>query len=141
MANALDLVDEPLQFPSSNIPENKFFIQHFFSPITVEYYFKNYPGYEITQTKTFIKVVTNYFLFVYAFLNRVQSQYKVVCMHTGILPSYNFVPLKMTPFTELQEATKKSSKVKNSTLKKNLKGEFVVIQPRIGKHLATAHEK
>lgn len=53
-----------------------------------------------------------------AFLNIVQSQYEVVCMHTCILPSYNCVPLKVTPFTELQEATKKSSKVKHTTKKK-----------------------
>lgn len=108
----------PWNFPVQTFLKINFSFSICFSPTRVEYYFKNYPGYEITQTKTFIKVVTNYFLLVYAFLNRVQSQYKVVCMHTGILSGYNFVPLKTTPFTELQEATKKSSKVKNSTLKK-----------------------
>lgn len=73
MANAQDVVDVALEFPKSNIPEKKFFISICFSPTTTEYYLKNYPVYEITHTKTFIKVVTNYFLLLYAFLNRVQS--------------------------------------------------------------------
>lgn len=86
MAIAQDLVDEALEFPNSNIPENKFLIYHLFVSHhnRIIYYLKNYPGYEITQTKTFIEVVTNYFLLVYAFLNRVQSQYKVVCMHAHV---------------------------------------------------------
>lgn len=111
MANAQDLVDEALEFPNSNIPENKFFIYRLFVSHhnRIIYYLKNYPGYEITQTKTFIKVVIISFWCMHSWTEPKANIKLYACMHTCILPSYNFVPLKLTPFTKLQEATKKNS--------------------------------